>query len=93
MTYKFTEENNIDFKDLEVTDPTIEIIGLSVGNPKTFNHDYPNSRYSVWITLITENSRTTHALHNVQAESMNMEENGANIPLQVLNALNTQFAI
>lgn len=87
MTYKFPQF------ELEIVDPTIEIMGLAQGNPKTFDHDYINNRYGVHVYLWNNGVRFHHALENVQAESMNMNENGQLMPQQVLTALNEQFAI
>jgi hypothetical protein len=89
MKYLFEHLNG----GLEITDPIIEIIGLSVGNPKTFNHDYINNRYGVNILLITQSVTYGLGLENIQAEEMVLAENGPKMPAQVLKALNEQFGV
>lgn len=89
MTYKIDFLNN----SLEIVNPTIQIKGLNVGNPKVLAIDFITLKYSVDINLITENVNFGMALENVQAESLDFKNDGANMPQQVLTALNEQFAI
>lgn len=92
MKYLFTQENS-NFNNLELTDPTIEIVGLSVGNPDIIKIDFQNLKYSVNILLITPTAKFGLLLENVQSESLNFENEGAKIPEQVLTALNAQFGV
>ncbi len=94
MIYKFTPENNEQGLNLEIENPTIEVIGLADGNPDlVMPLDFINNRYNINIKLITPSVRVILTLRNVQAESMDMASQGADIPSQVLTALNEQFAI
>ena len=92
MKYLFTQENS-NFNNLELTDPTIEIVGLSVGNPDIIKIDFQNLKYSVNILLITPTAKFGLLLENVQSESLNFENEGAKMPEQVLTALNAQFGV
>ena len=90
MTYKIDYLNN----SLEIVNPTIEIIGLAQGNPRTTRHDYPNFLYDVDVRLYSVgNYDFIINLKNVTAESWDLKSQGAKMPLQVLTALNEQFAI
>lgn len=89
MKYKFSWLNS----GLEITDPTIEIVGLNVGNPNILDIDFITLKYSVEIILITESVRLRVHLENIQAESLDFNNEGAKMPSQVLTALNAQYAI
>tara|TARA_R110002167_G_scaffold24774_5_gene86667 strand:- start:1339 stop:1620 length:282 start_codon:yes stop_codon:yes gene_type:complete len=92
MKYLFTQENS-NFNNLELTDPTIEIVGLSIGNPDIIKIDFNTLRYSLNVLLITPSSKFGLLLGNVQSESLNFESEGAKMPAQVLKALNEQFGV
>ena len=79
--------------NIEIIDPTIEIKGLNVGNPKILDIDFVTLKYSVDIKLITNNATFGMALENIQAESLDFNNEGAKMPMQVLTALNNQFLI
>lgn len=88
MNYLITGLNT----DLEIINPTIEIVGLADGNPKITNIDFPTKKYNIDIILMTENARFGMNLTNVQAVSLDWAS-GQDLPLQVLTALNEQFAV
>jgi len=89
MTYRIEWLNN----NLEIENPTIEIVGLNVGNPNIIDINFQTKKYSIEILLlITDGAKFGLVLENVQAESLDWTS-GQNLPLQVLTALNEQFAI
>lgn len=77
----------------EIISPKLEVVGLSEGNPKIYNIDFITLQYSIDIILEVDNARFGLTLNNVQAESLNWENAGANIQSQVLVALNEQFGV
>lgn len=79
--------------NLEITDPTIEVIGLINGNPKVTNIDFLTLMYSVEIKLITTSAKFGMILENVQAESLDFNNEGAKMTVQVLTALNEQYLV
>ena len=88
MNYKINWLNN----NLEIKNPTIEIVGLADGNPNISNIDFVTKKYSIEILLKTENATFGMTLNDVQAESLDWTT-GQNLPLQVLTALNEQFSV
>lgn len=88
MIYKINWLNN----NLEIKNPTIEIVGLAEGNPNISNIDFVTKKYSIEILLKTENATFGMTLNDVQAESLDWTT-GQNLPLQVLTALNEQFSV
>ncbi len=88
MNYKIEWLNN----NLEITNPTIEIVGLNVGNPNISNIDFITKKYSIEIILLTPKSKFGLTLKNVQANTLDWTD-GQNLPQQVLDALNEQFGV
>jgi len=79
---------------LEITNPTIEIVGLSQGNPKVKEPlDFINKTYSVDIILKDINFSYGFMLKNIQAISMDFENGGNDIVQQVVDALDSQFLV
>ena len=89
MNYKISWLNNY----LEIKDPIIEVNGLSEGNPDITSIDFITLKYSVNIILITGTAKFGMTLDNIQAESLDFNNEGAKMPDQVLTALNEQFAV
>lgn len=89
MKYKIEWLNN----NLEIENPTIEIVGLMQGNPNIIDIDFITLLYSVDIILTTDSAKFGMTLENVKAESLNFNNEGSKMPQQVLTALNEQFAI
>jgi hypothetical protein len=91
MKYLFTYENS-NFENLEIENPTIEIVGLNVGNPNISKIDFKTKKYSIEILLIIPDAKFGLTLENVQSESLDWT-GGDNLPQQVLDALNKQFGV
>lgn len=89
MKYKIEWLNN----NLEIENPTIDIVGLMQGNPNIIDIDFITLLYSVDIILTTDSAKFGMTLENVKAESLNFNNEGAKMPLQVLTALNEQYAV
>jgi len=79
--------------ETEITPTEIEIVGLNIGNPNISNIEFQTKKYSIEIKLITEGCTFGLLLDNVQAESMNFNEEGGKIQNQVLTALNEQYGV
>lgn len=88
MNYKLEYLNS----NLEIINPKIEIVGLSVGNPDIKNINFLNKKYSVNIILTTDTAVFGVLLNDVQATSLDWTS-GQNLPEQVLKALNEQFGV
>ena len=78
---------------IEIENPTIDVVGLSIGNPNIVGIDFITKKYNVSILLTTNTAKFTMILNGVQAESLNFDSQGSKIPEQVLTALNAQFGI
>ena len=95
MIYIFSKENNGSFDNLELVDPTIEIVGLTEGNPNIQDINFNTLNYSIEIVLkIAIDSKVSKyvlMLENVKADTLDWTS-GQDLPGQVLEALNTQFS-
>ena len=68
-----------------IENPTIEIVGLSVGNPRITDMDFPTLKYAVDVRLYSVGYYDFIInLTNVTAESWDLASQGANMPQQVL---------
>ena len=92
MRYLFTKENS-NFNSLEIENPAIDVVGLAESNPNIIDINFITLKYSVEINLITQSAKFGLILENVQAESLDFNNEGAKMPAQVLAALNEQFAV
>ncbi len=77
----------------EITNPTIEIIGLDTRSPRLHaNPDFVNNIIGLDIYLIMPNCRYFLPLKDIHVESMVLTD-GALLMNQVLTALNEQFGV
>mgnify|MGYP005992169137 CR=1 FL=1 len=77
---------------IEIENPTIEVVGLILGNPDISNINFVTKKYSIVVELITNDAKFEFVLNDVQALSLDWTD-GQNIPEQVLTALNEQFGV
>jgi len=80
-------------KGLEMTNPLIEVVGLDNGNPAISNPNMIDKTYSCDIIIHTTNASLALRLNNIKANSMNLENEGANIQNQIETALIEQFGV
>jgi hypothetical protein len=81
-TYKFIEQWSV-----EIVAPTLEVVGLSKGNPAVSNINFTNAKYSVLIILKTESINFKVELNEVQAVSLDWASGGNNLQQQVCDRL------